>query len=76
MEIKLFAKDSTYTDKNTGEIRQATRFYLGIGNTLVPIDVTYFKNPETGKDVQYASRKAVLRAVALPLPEKEGNAHG
>lgn len=76
MEIKLYAKSSSYTDKNTGEVKNATRFYLECGNTLVPIEVTYFENAQLGRDPQYASRKAVLKAFAAPLPEKEGNVHG
>ena len=76
MEIKLYAKSSSYTDKNTGEVKNATRFYLECGNTLVPIEVTYFENSQLGRDPQYAARKAVLKAFAAPLPEKEGNVHG
>ena len=75
MEVKLYKKDGTYTDKKTGEQKNSTRFYLGCGNTLVPIEPTYFENPELGRDPQYASRKAVLKAFAEDLPPKEGNAH-
>ena len=76
MEFKLFKKETSYEDKKTGEVRQSTRFYIQCGGTLIPIQVTYFENPETGKDAQYASRKAILKAFATDLPEKEGNAHG
>ena len=75
MEIKLFKKETSYADKQTGEPRQATRFYIQCGDALIPIQVTFFENPETGKDAQYASRKAILKAFAAELPEKEGNAH-
>ena len=68
-------KETSYADKQTGEARQATRFYIQCGDALIPIQVTYFENPETGKDSQYASRKAILKAFAAELPEKEGNAH-
>ena len=74
-EIKLLKKETSYADKQTGEARQATRFYIQCGDALIPIQVTYFENPETGKDSQYASRKAILKAFAAELPEKEGNAH-
>jgi hypothetical protein len=75
-EIKLFKKETSYADRQTGEARQATRFYVQCGDALIPIQVTYFENPETGKDAQYASRKAILKAFANELPEKDGNAHG
>ena len=76
MEIKLFKKETTYADKASGEMRQATRFFIQAGDALIPIQVTYFENPETGKDSQYASRKAILKAFATELPAKDGNAHG
>ena len=76
MEIKLYKKDSTYIDKKTNEQKNATRFYLACGSTLVPIEPTYFENVELGRDPQYASRKAVMKAFAEDLPTKEGNAHG
>ena len=75
-EIKLLKKETSYADRQTGEARQATRFYVQCGDALIPIQVTYFENPETGKDAQYASRKAILKAFANELPEKDGNAHG
>ena len=76
MVVTLYKKDTSYADKQTGEARQATRFYVQCGDALIPIQVTYFENPETGKDAQYASRKAILKAFAAELPEKDGNAHG
>ena len=76
MLVKLFKKESTYTDKNDGKEKRATRFYLECGSSLVPVEPTYFEDPNTGKDAQYASRKAVLKAFAEDLPAKEGNAHG
>ena len=76
MLVKLLKKDSSYTDKNTGEQKRATRFYLECGNALVPIEVTYFENPTTHTDPQYSARKAILKAFAEDLPVMEGNAHG
>ena len=76
MEIKLFKKETTYADKSTGEARSATRFFIQCGDALIPVQVTFFENPETGKDAQYASRKAILKAFAAELPSKDGNAHG
>ena len=68
--IKLFKKDSTYTDRNTGEPRKATRFYLGLGNAVIPIEVSYF-GKEDKPDTQYSGRKLLLTAFADELPEKE-----
>lgn len=76
MLCKLFKRESTYTDKTSGEEKRATRFYLECGSTLVPIEPTYFENPTTKKDAQYSSRKAVMKAFAEDLPSKEGNVHG
>ena len=76
MMCNLFKKESTYTDKTTGEMKKATRFYLECGSTLVPIEPTYFEDPTTKRDAQYSSRKAVMKAFAEELPSKEGNAHG
>ena len=76
MLVNLMKKESTYTDKNTGEQKRATRFYLQCGTQLGPVTVTYFENSGTGNDPQYAARKAILKAFAEDLPVTEGNAHG
>lgn len=76
MLCNLFKKESNYKDKQTGEEKKATRFYLECGSTLIPIEPTYFEDPTTKRDAQYASRKAVMKAFAAVLPEKEGNVHG
>ena len=71
MLVNIMKKESTYTDKKTGEQKKATRFYLQCGTQLVPVTVTYFEN-----DPQYSARKAILKAFSDDMPEKEGNAHG
>lgn len=73
MEIKLYKKETKYVDKQTNEEKNATRFYLKCGDSLIPIEVTYFKNAVTGQDSQYSGRKAVLKAFAEELPEKDSN---
>lgn len=75
-QIKLYKKEGSYTDKKTGGMRPTVRFYLGLGDALIPIQPTYFENTELGRDPQFAARKAVMKAFAEPLPTKEGNAHG
>ena len=63
MEVKLFKKESKYTDKD-GVEKTATKFYNLCGDVLIPIEPTYFANKETGKDKGYAGRIAVLKAFA------------
>lgn len=70
-EVKLYQKETSYKDKQTGEEKKATHFYLMCGSKLIPISLVYFENKETKNDPQYASRKAVLQAFAEPLPEKD-----
>ena len=74
-QVELFKKVGKYTDQNGNE-KTSTRFYLKCGDALVPIEVTYFENKETGKDSQYSGRKAVLTAFAETLPEKETKTDG
>lgn len=72
MEIKLYQKNGTYEKKDTGEKKPYTNFYVKVGNTLVPINVPYFPNDAlNGRDPNYNSRVAVLKAFAEELPEKE-----
>ena len=75
MEVKLYMKEGSYTDKQSGEQRKSVRFYLACGSVLVPIQPCYFENAETGRDPQFAGRKEVMKAFAAVLPSKEGNAH-
>ncbi len=70
MEVKLFKKTSKYIDKDNVE-RQATRFYVQCGDALIPVEVTYFKDKETGKDDKYVSRREVMKAFASEFPQKE-----
>lgn len=72
--VNLFKKSYTYKNKD-GEEKTGTRFYLECGDSLIPIEVTYFdKKDEKGNslgDSNFASRKAVLSAFASVLPDKE-----
>ncbi len=74
MNIKLLKKPYTYTNKDGEEVK-ATRFYVMCGDTLIPIEPTYFsKKDEEGNvipDKGFASRKAVLSSYAEVLPDKE-----
>ena len=72
--VKLFKKSYTYKNKD-GEDVKGTRFYLECGDTLIPIEVTYFdKKDEKGNslgDSNFKSRKAVMSSYAEVLPDKE-----
>ena len=69
MELQLFKKNVKYKDKDGNE-KTATNFYLKCGDALVPIEVKFFANKDTGKDNQYLGRKSVLSAFAADLPDK------
>ena len=71
MEVILYHKNGTYTKKDTGEQKPYTNLYVKVGNTLIPINVPYFPNDAFGgRDPNYNSRVAVIKAVAEELPEK------
>lgn len=70
MEVKLYKKTSKYIDKDNQE-KHATRFYVQCGDALIPVEVTYFKDKETGRDDKYASRREVMKAFASEFPQKE-----
>ena len=69
MQVELFKKIVPYTD-NKGEERTATNFFAKCGDVLVPIEVKYFENSETGEDRNYRTRKTLLAAFAGELPER------
>lgn len=71
VEIKLYKKEGTYTDKN-GKEKQFINFYIQANDTLIPFEVKYFPNPKfDDRDPGYQSRVAVLALLAEPLPERE-----
>lgn len=73
MQVLLFKKSGTYTDKNDEE-KKFTNFYVRCGDELIPIEPCYFPNKETGKDNHYSGRKSVLKAFASVLPDKDKSA--
>lgn len=72
-KVELYKKESTYTDKN-GQERKSIQFYVQCGNSVIPVDVTYFnKKDEHGnavKDLQYPGRREVMKSYADELPTK------
>ncbi|MGN1051891.1 MAG: hypothetical protein ACI4SH_00715 [Candidatus Scatosoma sp.] len=73
-EVKLLKRKVPYVDKE-GKDRIATNFFLSCGDVMIPIEVKYFENKETGRDDRYLERKTVLSAFAETLPEKEERAN-
>lgn len=73
-EVKLLKRKVPYVDKE-GKDRIATNFFLCCGDVMIPIEVKYFENKETGRDDRYLERKTVLSAFAETLPEREERAN-
>lgn len=75
MQVVLYKKSGTYFSNQDNKDKPFTRFYLRCGNTVVPIEPTYFnKKDENGKDLRdlgYSARKSVLEAFADELPDKD-----
>ncbi len=75
MQVQLLKKKGKYLDKNTGEEKYFTRFYLRCNDKLIPVEPTYFaKKDDKGNDLpdyQFSKRKEVLDAFADDLPDKE-----
>ena len=67
--VKLFKKNVEYTNKD-GEVKTATNYFVQCGNVLVPVEVKYFEDKETGVDKHYATRKTLMSAFAEDLPER------
>lgn len=71
MQVQLFKKSGTYTDKKDGKEKRFVNFYLKCGDALIPVEIPYFPNERfDGRDPQYSGRKEVLSAFAAILPEK------
>lgn len=74
MQVELFKKKGSYTDKKTGELRDITNFYVKCGDSMIRVEVPYFPDPnQDGKDPNYASRRSVLSAFASEMPERESD---
>ena len=69
MQVNLFKRRVPYVDKD-GENKIATNFFVSCGDILVPVEVKYFENKETGRDDRYMERKTLLSAFADTLPER------
>ena len=71
MQVNLFKRRVPYVDKKDGKEKIATNFYVDCGDILVPVEVKYFENKETGRDDRYFERKTLLSAFADTLPERQ-----
>ena len=69
-EVKLFKKQVEYQNKD-GEDKTATNFFVQCGDVMVPVEVKYFENKDTGRDDRYRERKVLMSAFAEELPDKD-----
>lgn len=76
MQVVLFKRKGSYVDKETGEAKTPTNFYILCGDEYIPINVTFFPDKETGKDPNYRSRKSILSAFADEMPERQTKGQG
>ena len=70
MQVNLFKRRVPYVDQKDGKNKIATNFFVSCGDILVPVEVKYFENKETGRDDRYMERKTLLSAFADTLPER------
>ena len=71
MQVNLFKRRVPYVDQKDGKEKIATNFFVSCGDILVPVEVKYFENKETGRDDRYMERKTLLSAFADTLPERQ-----
>ena len=64
--VNLMKKQVSY--EKDGEQKTATNFFAKCGDILVPIEVKYFENKDTGRDDRYRERRVLLSAFAEELP--------
>ena len=69
MMVKLFKKNVEYTT-NKGEKKTATNYFVECGDVLVPVEVKYFEDKETGEDKYYRTRRTLMSAFAEELPAR------
>ena len=73
MTVKLFKKVVNYVNKD-GEAKTATNYFVQCGDVLIPVEVKYFPDKETGEDKNYRTRRSLMSAFAEELPEREKKA--
>ena len=70
MQVNLYKRNVNYTNQD-GEVKSATNFFVRCGDELIPVEVKYFKDKETGEDKNYRVRKSLMSAFAEELPERK-----
>ena len=72
-QVSLYKKQVEYQNKD-GETKTATNYFVKCGDQMVPVEVKYFENKETGRDDRYRERRVLMSAFAEELPEgKKGS---
>ena len=69
-QVSLLKKNGSYINKD-GEEKKVTNFFIRCGDALVPIEVKFFENKETGRDDRNRLRRVLLSAFAEELPDKD-----
>lgn len=70
-QVNLLKKKGTYVDKETGEEKPFTNFFVRCGDVHVPIEVKYYEDKKTGRDPRYRERCVLLSAFAEDLPDRD-----
>ena len=68
MQVNLYKKNVEYT--KDGEVKTATNYFVQCGDVLVPVEVKYFEDKQTGEDKNYRTRRSLMSAFAETLPER------
>ena len=70
MQVGLYKKVVEYKNKD-GELKTATNYFVMCNNVLIPVEVKYFEDKNTGVDKNYGTRRTLMSAFADELPERK-----
>lgn len=70
MQVNLYKRNVEYTNQD-GEVKTATNYFVQCGDVLVPVEVKYFEDKQTGEDKNYRTRRSLMSAFAEPFPDRK-----
>ena len=70
MQVNLYKRNVEYTNQD-GEVKTATNYFVQCGDVLVPVEVKYFEDKQTGEDKNYRTRRSLMSAFAETLPDRK-----
>jgi hypothetical protein len=70
MQVNLYKRNVEYTNQD-GEVKTATNYFVQCGDVLVPVEVKYFEDKQTGEDRNYRTRRSLMSAFAELLPDRK-----